>query len=73
MSAGAFVEHLERYAASFDAPVVTGVAVTRLTADRPTATRPHDGGTWRARSVVLATGPHGRPFVPASVGPAEWT
>ena len=30
LSAGAFVEHLEQYAASFDAPVVTGAGVQQL-------------------------------------------
>ena len=32
VSAGTFVRRLERYAASFDAPVVTGARVDRLTA-----------------------------------------
>jgi putative flavoprotein involved in K+ transport len=72
LSAARLVDELERYAASFDAPVVTGVAVTRLTSGPAATYDVHTTvGTWRARAVVLATGPHGRPFVPASVGPAE--
>ena len=31
-------------------------------------TSARDHGTWRARSVVVATGPHGRPLVPTAVG-----
>lgn len=71
-SAGELVGRLEQYAASFGAPLVTGVTVTRLTAG------PHSGydvhtthGTWRARAVVVATGPHGAPRVPATVGRAD--
>ena len=68
LSAGQLVDHLERYAASFDAPVVTGVRVDRLR-------RLHDGrfelrtdsGRWLARQVVVATGPHGIPHVPTAL------
>ena len=69
LPSGHFVDQLEQYAASFDAPVVTGATVTCLTTG-PTGTYDvhTDHGTWRARSVVVATGPHGRPLVPASVG-----
>jgi putative flavoprotein involved in K+ transport len=71
-SAGQFVSRLERYAASFDAPVVTGVTVTRLTTAPNAAYDVHtDHGTWRARSVVVATGPHGTPLVPAAVQRAD--
>jgi putative flavoprotein involved in K+ transport len=72
LSSGEFVDELERYAASFDAPVVSGTTVTSLT------TAPGGGydvrtdhATWRARSVVVATGPHGQPVVPAAVGNAR--
>jgi putative flavoprotein involved in K+ transport len=68
MSSGDFVSQLEKYAASFEAPVVTGTTVTRLT------TAPAGGydvrtdhGTWRAQSVVVASGPHALPVVPAAV------
>ena len=69
LRSGAFVEHLERYAASFDAPVVSGARVHDVAST-------HDGylvdtgaGTWRAHHVVIATGPHGRPRVPAGLDP----
>ena len=72
LSAGQFVRRLEQYAASFEAPVVTGVPVTCLTVGPSGAYDVHtDHGMWRARSVVVATGPHGTPLVPASVGPAH--
>ena len=63
---------LEQYAASFDAPVVTGTTVTSLTT-APTGGYDvrTDHGTWRARSVVVATGPHGDPVVPAAVGSTD--
>jgi putative flavoprotein involved in K+ transport len=71
LSAGEFVGQLEKYADSFDAPVLTGTTVACLT------TAPGgcydvrtDHGTWRARSVVVATGPHAQPVVPASVANA---
>jgi len=60
------VAYLERYAASFQPPVKTGVAVERLDA--------HAGGGFllqtsageiRARHVVLATGAYQRPHRPA--------
>jgi putative flavoprotein involved in K+ transport len=72
LSAGQFVRELEQYAASFDAPVVTGTAVARLTAGPAGGYDLHtDHGTWRARSVVIATGPHGAPLVPAAVDRAD--
>ena len=72
VSAGGFVRRLEQYAASFDAPVLTGTAVTRLASGPTGAYDVHtDLGTWRARSVVVASGPHGTPLVPASVVRAD--
>ena len=69
LSSGQFVDLLERYAASFEAPVVTGTTVASLTT-APTGGYDvrTDYGTWRARSVVVATGPHGVPVVPAAIG-----
>jgi putative flavoprotein involved in K+ transport len=71
LPAGRFVRRLERYAASFDAPVVTGTAVSSLAAG-PAGTYDirTDRATWRARSVVVATGPHGRHRVPRHLGSA---
>lgn len=66
---GAFVDHLERYAASFSAPVVTAATVREVV-------RVDQGylvhtvvDTWRTRHVVIATGPHGRPRIPAGLDP----
>ena len=68
LSAAQFVSHLEQYASSFDARVLTGVTVTRLTTAPAAAYDVHtDHGTCRARAVVVATGPHGTPLVPAAV------
>lgn len=65
----AFVERLERYAASFEAPVVGGVdvrSVARRGGGFDVAT---SAGVWRARNVVVATGDCGRPRVPAAAVP----
>jgi len=62
----AFVERLERYAATFEAPVVGGMtvqSVTRRGAGFDVAT---SAGAWRARNVVVATGDCGVPHVPAA-------
>jgi len=68
LSAGQFVQQLEEYAASFAAPVVSGTAVTTLTVGPDGCYDLHtDHGTWRARSVVIATGPHATPVVPDGV------
>ena len=68
MSASRFVRYLERYAESFDSPVVGGTTVHELSqassGDIGVVT---DRGTWRARHVVIATGPHGVPHVPAGL------
>ncbi len=69
LPAGHFVRRLERYATSFDAPILTGTPVSRLTTGPGGTYDVHtDRGTWRARSVVVATGAHGTPLVPSSVG-----
>jgi putative flavoprotein involved in K+ transport len=68
LSAGEFVRTLEHYAASFAAPVVgstTVQTVTRKGPDRYDVVT--DRSTWRARHVVVATGPHGVPHVPAAL------
>jgi putative flavoprotein involved in K+ transport len=71
MSAGELVRHLERYAASFHAPIVPDTNVLEISATRsPGCARfcvVTDSGTWHARHVVVATGPHGRPHLPAGL------
>ena len=72
LSASAFADLLDRYAASFDAPVLGSVAVREVSA-APDGGSHHryrvvtDTGTWRARQVVIATGPHGTPRIPAAM------
>ena len=60
------VDYLERYAASFKAPIQTGVEVQSLDAraDGGFLLRT-SGGEMRARQVVLATGAYQRPHRPA--------
>lgn len=62
-----FVTHLERYAESFSAPVLEHTIVHAVTpADRGYRVCT-DQATWHTRHVVVATGPWGRPAVPAGV------
>jgi putative flavoprotein involved in K+ transport len=69
LSADGFVRLLDRYVASFDAPVIESANVEEVSrAPRASGHRylvVTDQGTWRARHVVVATGPHGAPNVPA--------
>jgi putative flavoprotein involved in K+ transport len=71
LSADRFVRHLERYAASFGAPVRSRTTVERVVAAPGPRYDVHtDRGTWRTRNVVVATGPHGVPRVPVAPEPA---
>src|SRR3954470_11816370 len=72
LSAGEFLDQLEKYAASFDAPVLTGTTVTSLTTEPAGGYEVRtDHATWRAKSVVVANGPHGVPVVPAAIGKTD--
>ena len=75
MSASEFVDYLDDYATSFDAPVVEGVDVERVFregSDPGGAFRVvTDSGTYRARQVIVATGPHGTPHIPRGVDGAQ--
>ncbi len=68
LSVGELVGLLEGYAGSFGAPVVEGETVLSITATGTDPRRRYrivtNGGTWHARHVVLATGPHGTAYVP---------
>jgi putative flavoprotein involved in K+ transport len=69
LSAAAFAGYLDRYATSFDAPVVERTTVDEVSRARPgrsyrVAT---DRGTWEASNIVVATGPHGTPVIPPAV------
>jgi putative flavoprotein involved in K+ transport len=69
-----FVEMLEEYAASFAAPVVDGTTVEDVRASGRGTSRYRvatDGGTWHTRHVVVATGPHGQPVLPAGLDRAD--
>lgn len=67
MSASQFVHYLERYAASFSAPVLAGVRVEEVSAVGDKYRVVTDCATWLARHVVVATGPGGQTRVPAAV------
>jgi putative flavoprotein involved in K+ transport len=56
LSRDAFVEGLETYAASFDAPVVGGAAVRSVARAGNGFDVVTDAGHWRAANVVIATG-----------------
>jgi putative flavoprotein involved in K+ transport len=72
LSAGAFGQFLDRYAASFDAPVLESANVEQVSVATRTSGHRYvvvsDRGTWHARHLVIATGPHGVPH-----GPAGWS
>jgi putative flavoprotein involved in K+ transport len=71
LSAASLVEHLERYAASFGAPVMQHTTVLEVAATQlPGRARFRvvtDAGTWYVRHVVVAAGPHAKPRLPAGL------
>ncbi|HEY3002123.1 MAG TPA: NAD(P)-binding domain-containing protein [Kribbellaceae bacterium] len=71
LSAGEFARYLERYAASFDAPVIQSTTVEDVSLAPRAPGGPYqvvtDRGVWHARHVVVATGPHGAPRLPAAI------
>ena len=71
MSATDLVEVLEQYAGTFDVPVLTGTSVLEVSATADDYQVVTDQGTWRARRVVIATGPHGKPRVPPGLRTTE--
>jgi putative flavoprotein involved in K+ transport len=71
MSATDLVEVLEQYAGTFDVPVLTGTSVLEVSATADDYRVVTDQGTWRARRVVIATGPHGKPHVPPGLRTTE--
>ena len=64
------IAHLEAYARSFDAPVLEGLEVTRIVRRGASFHVETTGGSWVARSVVLATGDAAAPYAPFP-GPPE--
>jgi len=71
LSSGELVQYLERYATSFRAPVIPNTTVVEVAASPGAGCARFrvvtDSGTWHARHVVVATGPHGRPRLPAGL------
>jgi putative flavoprotein involved in K+ transport len=71
LSAADLVRHLEQYAASFGAPVLPHTTVVEVAAidaaGRARFRVVTDAGTWHARNVVIATGPHASPHLPTGL------
>lgn len=73
LSAAAFADYLNRYASSFYAPVVEQTTVEEVSRARPSRRYRvvTDRGTWQAKNIVVATGPHGTPHIPPAVRAGE--
>ena len=65
LAAPDLVAYLGRYARSFGAPVHEMTTVARVRRAGPGYVVETDRGTWRSSNVVIATGYHSRPRVPA--------
>lgn len=65
MTAHEAARYLQRYAASFSAPVRSGVEVSQVRTTGSGYVVTTDTGTWTATSVVVATGAADRPARPA--------
>jgi len=64
LSARRLVRHLEAYAASFRAPVLSSTGVRQLAGGSDGYRVDTEGGSWRTPSVVIATGPGELPHLP---------
>jgi putative flavoprotein involved in K+ transport len=74
LAAGTFVDHLQGYADSFGAPVVGGTTVELVRFSGRGGARyavATDRDTWYTDHIVIATGPHGAPYVPAGLRRSE--
>src|SRR6266550_3718327 len=69
LAATAFAGYLDRYATSFDAPVVERTTVDEVSRARPGRSYRvvTDRDTWEASNIVVATGPHGTPVIPPAI------
>jgi putative flavoprotein involved in K+ transport len=65
MTGGEIADFIAAYAASIDAPVMTGTEVTRVGPDGEGYAVETDAGTWMCRAVVLAGGACNLPTIPA--------
>ena len=59
------VDYFDRYALSFRAPVESGIDVRAVAMEAGSFRVETTGGSWSARSVVIATGHAQRPSIPA--------
>ncbi|MGW8970556.1 ArsO family NAD(P)H-dependent flavin-containing monooxygenase [Streptomyces platensis] len=66
--AGHVVEYLAEYEKRYELPVQRGVHVHAVRRDGARLRVESDGGTWRARAVISATGTWSPPFLPAIPG-----
>ena len=64
MTGNEIADFIAAYAASIDAPVLTGAAVTRVHPDGDGYAVETDAGTWACRAVVLAGGACNVPTIP---------
>jgi putative flavoprotein involved in K+ transport len=75
LSSAELIQHLERYATSFHAPVIPHTSVLEIAATRgPDWARFRvitGTDTWHARHVVVATGPHGKAHLPGGLSGAS--
>ncbi|MFD9575111.1 ArsO family NAD(P)H-dependent flavin-containing monooxygenase [Streptomyces sp. NPDC059982] len=67
------VDYLADYEKRYDLPVQRGAWVSGVHRDGAFLRVATDGGDWRARAVVSATGTWTRPFIPAVPGRREYT
>ncbi len=65
MTSPQVADFIVTYAARIGAPIRTGVTVTSVVASDDGYRVETDRGTWRCRALVLASGAHGLPNVPA--------
>ena len=56
--------YLKSYAASFDLPVISGTEIQSVTKSEDGFIAETDNGTYYARSIIAATGPFQKPYVP---------
>ncbi|MCQ4198657.1 ArsO family NAD(P)H-dependent flavin-containing monooxygenase [Streptomyces coelicoflavus] len=71
--AGHVVDYLTDYEKRYDLPVQHGTQVDAVHRDGDRLLVETGSGTWRARTVISATGTWSRPFVPAVPGSTDFT
>jgi putative flavoprotein involved in K+ transport len=71
--AGHVVAYLADYEKRYELPIQRGVRAEAVHRDGPLLRVETDSGTWRARTVISATGTWSRPFLPAVPGTRAFT